>query len=134
MPTDEERAVPKAVRWAAVVLVVEALALVTLGVVVEIKVLTGSPTSVVFAVIAGLMAVGTGLVLGGLARALYRCRGWAYVPVIVLQGLALPVGYSLAVQAGQWQYGGPVLALSLAELYFLITPSARRALGPGAPR
>lgn len=115
-------------------LIVEAVALLALGVVVIVKVVTGSPSSVVYAVTAGLMAMGTGLVLVALARALRRCRAWAFVPVIVLQGLALPVGYSLAVQAGQWQYGGPVLLLALAELVLLVSPSSRRAIGPGSQR
>lgn len=126
--------VPRAVRWAAAVLVVEALGLIALGALVFIKVLTGSPSSVVFAIIAGLMATGTGVVLLALGRAVRRCRGWAYVPVIVLQGVALPVGYSLAVEAGLWQYGGPVLLLAVAELCLLVTPSSRRVLGPGAGR
>jgi len=120
------------VQWAAAVLVVEAVALVALGVVIIVKVVTGLPSSVVFAVIAALMAMGTGVALGALGMALRRCRGWAYVPVIVVQGLALPVGYSLAVEAGLWQYGGPVLLLAVAELCLLITPSSRRVLGPGA--
>ena len=115
-------------------LVVEAFALGALGVVVHVKALTGSPSSLVFAVVAGLMAVGTGVVLLVLARTLRRCRGWAYVPVIVLQGLALPVGYSLAAEAGLWQYGGPVLVLALAELSLLVMPSSRRVLSPGSGR
>lgn len=113
-------------------LVFEAVALLALGVVVIVKAVTGTPSSVVFAVTAGLMAMCTGLVLGALARALLRLRGWAFVPDIVLQGLALPVGYSLAVEAGLWQYGGPVLLLALAELVLLISPSSRRVLGPGS--
>lgn len=108
--------------------------MVALGALVIVKAVTGSPRSVGFAITAGLMAVGTGVVLLVLARALLRCRTWAFVPVIVLQGISLPVGYSLAVQAGLWEYGGPVLGLALAELALLIAPSSRRVLGPGAER
>ncbi len=103
-----------------------------LAVVVGVKALTGSPSSVAFAVIAALLTLGTGALLLALAQAVRRRRGWAFVPVIVLQGLALPVGYSLAVQAGRWEYGGPVLLLALAELCLLIAPSSRRSLGPGS--
>ena len=125
---------PAAVRGAAVVLALEAAGVAAAGAVLLVKVITGSPASVGFAVVAALMALGTAGVLLLLARALGRLRRWAYAPVIVLQGVALPVGYSLAVQAGLWQYGGPVLLLVVAELCLLVTPSARRALGPGTPR
>ena len=121
---------PRALRWAAGVLVIEAVALVALGIVVLVKVVTGSPSSVGFAVTAALMTIGTGLVLVALARAVLRCRPWAFVPVLVLQGLALPVGYSLAIESGLWRYGGPVLLLALTELALLISPSSRRVLGP----
>jgi hypothetical protein len=96
-----------------------------------VKVVTGSPRSVLFAVVAGLMAMGTGAVLLALAMALRRRRRWAQAPVAVLQALALPVGYSLAVQAGLWQYGGPVLLLALSELCLLFSPSSTRALRAG---
>ncbi len=108
--------------------------MITLGAVVCIKVVTGSPSSVGFALTAGVLTIGTGVVLGVLAQAVLRGRGWAFVPIIVLQGLALPVGYSLAVEAGLWQYGGPVLLLALAEICLLVTPSSRRLFGPGAGR
>jgi hypothetical protein len=73
------------------------------------------------------MAVAGGAVLVLLGRALLRIRGWARSPVIVLQLLALPVGYSLAFQAGLPVYGGPILVLAVAELYLLFTPEARAA-------
>ncbi len=122
---------PAAVRRAAAVLVLEALGLGTVGAVDVTKVITGSPSSVVFALIAAAMAVATGCLLLVLARALHRLRRWAYAPILVLQGLALPVGYSLGVQARLWYYGGPVLLLAIAELCFLLAPSSRRAVGPG---
>ncbi len=118
-------------RLAGLVLVVEAAGLVLLGAVDLAKVVTGSPRSGVLAVVAAGLAMGTGGVLLLLSRALRRLRGWAYTPTIVLQLLALPVGYSLAVQARLWAYGGPVLLLALGELAALIAPSSRRVLGPG---
>lgn len=134
VPGDGSRAsheAPTSVRLAGLVLVVEAAGLVLLGAVDLAKVVTGSPRSTVFAVVAAGLAVGTAGVLLLLSRALRRLRGWAYTPTIVLQLLALPVGYSLAVQAGLWAYGGPVLLLALGELAALIAPSSRRTLGPG---
>jgi hypothetical protein len=48
--------------------------------------------------------------------------------MVVLQLLALPVGYSLAFQAGRVGYGGPILVAALVVLYLLFTPPARAAL------
>jgi len=122
---------PGAIRAASVVVLVEALGLAGLAVVDAVKALTGAPRSVVYALLAAGLAVGTSVVLIVLARAIRRLRHWAYVPVLVLQGLALPVGYSLAVQARLWLYGGPVLLLALVEIALLLAPESRRALGPG---
>lgn len=110
--------------------VLEALGLAVLAVVDAGKVLTGAPRSAMFALAAAALAAGTAVVLILLARALRRLRHWAYVPTLVLQALALPVGYSLAVQAGLWRYGGPILLLALLELALLLAADSRRALGP----
>ena len=48
--------------------------------------------------------------------------------MVVLQLLALPVGYSLAFQAGLLGYGAPILLGALTVLYLLFTPPARAAL------
>ena len=59
-------------------------------------------------------------------------RPSARSPVLVLELLALPVSYSLAIQAGRVGYGGPILISALAVLYLLFTPSAREILNrPG---
>jgi hypothetical protein len=62
-----------------------------------------------------------------LARGLARLAGWARTPVVVLQLLALPVGYSLGIQAGLLAYGAPILLAAVAVLYLLFTPEARAA-------
>jgi hypothetical protein len=67
-------------------------------------------------------------VLGLCARGLLRLRAAARTPVVVLQVLALPVGYSMAFQAGVLVYGGPILIAALVVLYLLFTPPARAAL------
>ncbi len=121
-------AAPVTLRLAAGIVGLEASGLVALSGVDLYKVATGSPRSAVFAVVAAAIALGTGAVLALLGRGLLRSRGWAFTPILVLQVLALPVGYSLAVQAGRWLYGGPILLLALAELCALLAPPSRRAL------
>jgi hypothetical protein len=66
--------------------------------------------------------------LGLCARGLLRLRPAARTPVVVLQVLALPVGYSMAFQAGVVAYGGPILVAAVVVLYLLFTPPARAAL------
>ncbi len=115
------------VRLAALVTAVEGLALLGLGAFYGGKIAVQRPDSYGRALLGAGMAVAGGVLLLVLARALTRVRGWARSPVIVLQLLALPVGYSLAFQAGLPGYGGPILVLAVAELYLLFTPEARAA-------
>lgn len=69
-----------------------------------------------------------GLVLAGCARGLLRLRPSARSPVVLIQLLALPVGYSLGIQAGRPLAGVPILLLAAAVLVVLFTPTARAAL------
>jgi hypothetical protein len=55
-------------------------------------------------------------------------RPSARSPVVLIQLLALPVGYSLGLQAGRPVAGVPILLLAVAVLVALFTPTARAAL------
>jgi hypothetical protein len=118
---------PATVRLAALVAAVEGAALLGLGLFYLGKTAVDRPDSYGRALFGALFAVAGGALLLLLARGLRRLRGWARSPVIVLQILACPVGYSLAFQAGLPGYGGPILLLAAAELYLLFTPEARAA-------
>jgi hypothetical protein len=107
---------PAALRRAAVLLTVEALALATLGVVGAIVATSDDRAGAVG--IAGV-AVAVGLVLVLLGRAVGRQRAWARTPSIVLQLLALPVGTDQA-RSGVWLAAVPVLLLAGATLYHLV--------------
>jgi hypothetical protein len=48
--------------------------------------------------------------------------------VVLIQLLALPVGYSLGIQAGRALVGVPIIVVAVAVLGSLFTPSARAAL------
>jgi hypothetical protein len=120
-----------AVRLAALVAAVEGGALLGLGVFYLIKTAVQRPDSYGRALFGALFALAGGALLLVLARGLGGARGWARSPVIVLQVLALPVGYSLAFQAGLPGYGGPILVLAAAELYLLFTPESRAAFWRG---
>nr|WP_208383447.1 hypothetical protein [Modestobacter marinus] len=118
---------PTAVRRAALVVAVEALALTVLAVVLLVLTLTGSPDSVGRA-LAEVVYVGLGAgLLAAAAVGLWRVSGWARGPVIVLQILLGLLAYNAAFPAQQPLLGLPVLALVAAELYLLATPEARLA-------
>lgn len=114
-------------RLAALVAAVEGLALVGLSAFFVIKLLVSTPTDS-----GGALAVAGFELLGGVlvlmvARGIFHARRWSRSPSVVLQVVSLPVGYTLAFQSGQPEWGLPVLVLAAAELYFLFTPEARRA-------
>jgi hypothetical protein len=125
--TGSEQGAPSSVRIAAAVAAVEGVALLGLGAFYAVKTALQRPDSYGRALLGAAMALAGGALLVLLARALLRVRRWARSPVVVLQLLALPVGYTLAFQAGLPGYGGPVLVLAVAELYLLFTPEARAA-------
>jgi len=119
--------VPQALRWAAVVVAVQATA-VGVGAVAWLWLtLTSSPESLARAlaevVILALVALG----LGAAARGLARVAGWARGPVIAAQIFFGLSGFVAAFEAERPLIGLPVLLLVAAELYFLATPEARLA-------
>jgi hypothetical protein len=129
-PAKDGGAPPATVRLAALVAALEGGALLGLGLFYAAKTAANHPDSYGRALFGALFAVAGGAVLLLLARSLRRLRTWARSPVVVLQLLALPVGYSLAFQAGLPGYGGPILLLAVAELYLLFTPESRAAFLP----
>ena len=67
-------------------------------------------------------------VLALCARGLAQLRPSARSPVILVQLLAVPVGYSLGIQAGRALIGVPILLLAITVLVLLMLPSSRQAL------
>jgi len=106
----------------------QSLALLVAAGLLVAKTLGGHPDSVGRALLGAALALGTAATLGLGARGLMGLRPAARTPIVVLQLLALPVGYSLAFQAGLLAYGAPILVGALAVLYLLFTPAARAAL------
>jgi hypothetical protein len=118
---------PRALRWAAIVVGVEAGA-TALGAVVLLYLTFTSDAASLSRAVAEVVIVAAGAaVLGAAAVGLWRVAGWARGPVIALQLLLAAVAYTTAFEAGQPMIGLPVLALVAAELYLLATPEARLA-------
>ncbi|HEY3736776.1 MAG TPA: hypothetical protein VGL26_04970 [Jatrophihabitans sp.] len=120
--------VPVQLRIAAMIVALEALALLAATGVLVVKTATQSTGSIASALLLAALAVLGALVLGFGARGLLALRQGARTPIVVIQVLALPVAYSLGFQAGRMEYGGPILVAALATLYLLFTPPARAVL------
>jgi hypothetical protein len=73
-----------------------------------------------------VLVAGVGGGLLPIARGMSRAAGWSRSPAVVVQLLALPIGYGL-VQGQVWWAAVPVLLLAGSVLYLLATPEARLA-------
>lgn len=125
---DAAGGLPAGVRAAAVLVLAEAAALAVTAVVLLVLAFVHTTTRLWAAVaIVGFALLG-GAVLALCARGLLRLRPSARSPVILVQLLALPVGYSLGIQAGRPLVGVPILLVAIAVLVLVLLPSSRRAL------
>ncbi|MCU1614906.1 MAG: conserved rane protein of unknown function [Frankiales bacterium] len=114
-------------RWAALVVVVEAVGAMGGAVLLAWLTLTSTAVSVRNAVAEIVFAVLAAAALGFCARGLWRVSGWARGPVVALQLLLGLLGYTTAFQGGRPEVGVPLLAVAAVELYLLATPEARLA-------
>ncbi|MDQ2796256.1 MAG: hypothetical protein M3Y06_03720 [Actinomycetota bacterium] len=119
---------PAPLRTACLILAAEALGLLGICGFLVYSTIFGHPDSVGRALLDAVAAfAGAAALLAG-ARGLLRMNQSARTPIMVIQLLAIPVGYSLGVQAGRAAYGAPILIAAVAVLYLLFTPPARAAL------
>ena len=119
--------VPGSLRWAAVIVGVQAAA-VGVGAVIWLWLtLTSTPESLARAlaevVILALVAVG----LAAAAVGLSRVSGWARGPVIAAQIFFGLSGFVAAFEAERPLIGVPILVVVATELYLLATPESRLA-------
>ena len=66
------------------------------------------------------------------ARGLLALRPSSRSPVVLLQLIALPVGYSLGIQAGRLLVGVPILAVGGGGAGAAVHPAGPPGAGPGA--
>ena len=130
-PPRERPEAPPSVRWAAVVVGVEAAALGFGALVLLWLTLTGTPESVSSAVAEVVLVAAGAAVLATAAVGLWRVASWARGPVVALQILLGLLAFTTAFQAERPLIGLPVLALVATELYLLATPEARLAFFRG---
>jgi hypothetical protein len=125
-PRPTQRA-PRSVRWAALVVAVEALALAGIAAWLLVLTVTSTPASLGGA-LAEVVFVGLGAaVLVLAARGLWRLSSWARGPVVALQLFLGLLGFTSAFTYDRPLIGLPVLVLVAVVLYLLVTPEARLA-------
>lgn len=119
--------VPRPVRGAALVTLVEAVALGGGGIYWLIRTLLDKPENFSASLAGAVFALLAALLLVRLAVGISRLEGWSRSPLVVLQILFLPVAYTLAFPAKLPLVGLPVLALCATVLYLIFTPEGRLA-------
>jgi hypothetical protein len=125
---EQPPAVPGPVRAIALLVAVEAAALLLLAGAQALSTVLGEPTSVGGALVTAAFAALGGVLVLLLARAVLRVRKAARSPVVVVQLIMLPIGWNLIHPSGRPEFGVPVLAVAVAVLALLATPAARAAL------
>ena len=118
---------PRALRWAAVVVGLEAAGIAAGALFLLYLTFTGDADSVGRALAEVVLVAAGAALLAVAAVGLRRVSPWARGPVVVLQLLLAALAYTTAFEGGQPLIGLPVLALVAAELYLLATPEARLA-------
>lgn len=128
-PERVRSAAPRTVRWAALVVGLQAaVALGTGGLLVYLAA-TGSGDVGNDLALAATVAV-FGVLLAVCAVGLWRVARWARSPVVAMQIIFGLMGLTAITEAHSPAFGVPVLVLVALEFYLLATPEARLAFYP----
>ncbi|WP_448627160.1 hypothetical protein [Geodermatophilus sp. URMC 64] len=118
---------PRSLRWAAVVVGVEALAVAAVAGWLLFLTVTSNPADTGRALAEVVFTALGAAALGFAARGLWRVASWARGPVVALQIFLALFGYTSAFTYERPLIGLPVLGLVAVELYLLATPESRLA-------
>ncbi len=125
--------VPRALTAACAILGLQALGLLGAAGVLVGEAVSENHGSLARSLLGAAFGVGAAAVLALCARGLLRLRPAARTPVVVLQLLTLPIGYTIAFDNNNAAAGGPILLAALAVLYLLFTPPVRAVLDREEP-
>jgi hypothetical protein len=119
---------PATLRWAVGLLAAQAVGVAAAAAFLGYEDVTAPATDRgSAAAVTGYVAVMAAL-LALLAWALWRRRGWARGPAVVLELLQVPIGYYMTVGGLAW-LGLPVLLAAAVTAGLLVAPATRAALG-----
>jgi hypothetical protein len=122
---------PLTLRWAVLVLWVEAAALGLLTIFEVYELATGEPTKRGLATVLAAMIAVAAVLAAQFGRLLVRRRAWARGPAIVLQLMALPVSFFMVTGEGGPMVklaGAGIAAVALVGAGLLLAPASRLAL------
>lgn len=100
---------------------VQGAAIVIGGLVWGFRSITDKPDNLGASLAGAVFCIAAGLVVIRLGVALRGQRQWARAPVIALEILFLPVGWSVTFQGGSKLYGIPVLAVAAVLIGLLLS-------------
>ena len=119
---------PATLRFAVWLLAGETVVLLAVLIFLLYEAVTGAADTAQGALAVTLYTAVVAAILGGLAWALHRRRGWARGPAIVVQMLLIPIGYTMAT-SGLPALGVPVILVGLVGAGTLLAPATRAAIG-----
>jgi hypothetical protein len=126
-PARDPEEAPRSVRWAAVVVGLEALAMGVLAGWLLVLTSGGSYTSLRSAVGEIVFVALAAAALAFVARGLWRVASWSRGPVVALQIFLGLFGFTAAFTYERPLIGLPLLVPVAVTLYLLATPEARLA-------
>jgi hypothetical protein len=112
---------------AAAIEALEGIAVLAVGLYVGIEAIAGSPNDLASAVVLALMAVGAGIGIIAVGRALWQARRWGRAPALLTQIFAAIAAISM-IQSKRQAIGGILIALAVAGAATLLSPPSSRAL------
>ncbi|MGH3309880.1 MAG: hypothetical protein ACRDP3_04745 [Streptomyces sp.] len=123
---------PRRLTAAAVLTALEGVVVAAFGVGALVMLVTRTPDGMTQAVTMAVTVLALSALPLAAARGLWLRRRWSRGPSMIVQLMALPVGYQMAQNGGVWIAGGVVIALAgLTVLGCLVNPTATQALGIG---
>ncbi|WP_244502262.1 hypothetical protein [Streptomyces oceani] len=126
---------PARIVTAAVLTALEGVVIAGFGLASLVMLFTGDPDGTTQALTLSLTVLALSVLPLLAAQGLRRLRSWSRGPAMIIQLLALPVGWQMAQNGGVWLVGGLVIgAVALVALGCVVNPTATEALGIGAQR
>lgn len=119
--------IPPTLRAAAAIQALEALGMVVATAFSAVATVDGKSYQTGSGIALTLIALGTALVLGLVARGLVRARPWSRTPAAMIQVFAIIAGV-LLMDGHRPEWGVPTLLLAAAGLVTLFVPASFKAL------
>lgn len=114
---------PRPVLAAAVLVALEGLGLVVFAIVTIISGAAGNAAIGEMLAQAGYFVV-LAVLLAAVGAAMLRGRRWGRTPAIVIQIIAVAIGFWLAVPSGQWPWGVALMLVAIVIGCLLLSPPA----------